>query len=327
MKHLWKILVSLATLFALIQITYSGPLGVEKIDVLDENTLSLTLSDNPNVKVGDVDAEITILNDMKLRGSLLSDSDTKKIDILLENPLQPNTKYSLLTLAGTQGSIDFETPAGVEWFIQENISSIQDEDISMIEIVDDRTISVSYNQELSEGIYEFKLLAESTVTNIQKVNYDDAEILITLEPTLISEQDYILMIIDMKDVDGNYLEFDTGIYDFTTPVIESSADTQTSTDNDQLSASWAQVIDTNVEAEGSLDVMQIDTETVWDVELNAAGEEVSLENAQDESNIEEVALAATGTPDTGAATWVLILATLFINSFYYIARRKKMQVA
>jgi hypothetical protein len=74
-----------------------------------------------------------------------------------------------------------------------------------------------YRQELTSSIFEYKLLAESRIVKIEKPDYFIAELIITVEPPFISQQDYILMFIDMQDVEGNYLEFDTGIYDFTTP--------------------------------------------------------------------------------------------------------------
>jgi len=59
-------------------------------------------------------------------------------------------------------------------------------------------------------------MAESKVTKIEKPDYFMPELTLSVEPPLISNQDYILMFIQMQDVDGNFLEFDTGIYDFST---------------------------------------------------------------------------------------------------------------
>jgi len=56
--------------------------------------------------------------------------------------------------------------------------------------------------------------------------------------------------------------------------------------------------------------------------LEAAGEEDTME-AGSGAITEEVAMTAETTPDTGAATWVLILSALIINTFYYSARRKR----
>jgi len=64
---------------------------------------------------------------------------------------------------------------------------------------------------------------------------------------------------------------------------------------------------------------EADVEAV--VEEAVVEEEAALAAEAGES-IEVVALSATVTPDTGAETWVLILLTLFINTFYYFSRRK-----
>ena len=99
MKHLWKILF-LIPIIALFQITYSGPLGVEKIDVLDQNTLKVTLTENPNLKQGDNEGEITILNDIRIASALAKAGTSNEVEIILDAPLLPETSYSLLTVAG-----------------------------------------------------------------------------------------------------------------------------------------------------------------------------------------------------------------------------------
>jgi hypothetical protein len=132
----------------------------------------------------------------------------------------------------------------------------------------------------------------------------------------MSEQDYILMFIDMQDVEGNYLEFDTGIYDFTTPLF----DTQDS-ENEGME-------EEGLKGDDMLEVIEIDVENSedsqeGDVELNVAGDEVSLEkDSNAEMDLESAAALVTQTPDTGAQTWILIALTLVINSFYYLSRRK-----
>jgi len=211
---------------------------------------------------------------MKIRGAVLSADNAKKIDILLDNPLQANTSYSLLTINGAEGSIDFTTPAGVEGFIQENISSIQSDDIDMIEVIDSRTLTVTYIQDLSEGSYEYKLLAESKVDSIEKAKFDDSFLTIKVTPPFVGEQDYILMIIDMQDVDGKHLEFDTGIYDFTTPAFTASVEVDSTSSGAILPAE--QATDTTVVVDDELEVMQVaGTETAeviedGEIDLNAA---------------------------------------------------------
>jgi hypothetical protein len=103
MKHMNKIIALIAILgLSFYGITYSGDLGVDEIKVIDNETLSVTLSENPNLEVGEVDGEITILNDVKMRGAFASEEDASKVELLLEGALMPNTTYSLLAVSGAE---------------------------------------------------------------------------------------------------------------------------------------------------------------------------------------------------------------------------------
>jgi len=53
MKHIQKIIAFIA-IIGLIQISYGENIGVDEINVIDANTLSVMLSDNPNLEVGEV---------------------------------------------------------------------------------------------------------------------------------------------------------------------------------------------------------------------------------------------------------------------------------
>jgi hypothetical protein len=65
-----------------------------------------------------------------------------------------------------------------------------------------------------------------------------------------------------------------------------------------------------------------------EIDLNVAGDEVSLEkDGESAIDVLDAAAAAVETPDTGTQTWVLILWTLVINSFYYLSRRKRKLLA
>lgn len=301
--------------------SYSAELSVSDIKVLDANTLSVTLSENPNLEEGELDWEIRVLNDVKMRGVFASETDTTSVELILEDPILANTTYSLLTVLWADGSIDFTTPSSVEGFTASNSSSVEIQDISSIEIIDDRTLIVNYRDPLTSSTLEYKLLAESNVVKIEKPDFYSPEILISIEPPFTSEKDYILMFIEMQDASGEFLEFDTGIYDFVSPVI------------DQLS-SWAEEDETMSQEDNidTLEVREIDAqedewvdgdENLEETDLNAAGEEDGLIKDTAMLEIEDVATMVTQTPQTGATTWVLILATLVINSIYYLSRRKK----
>jgi len=328
MKHIQKI-IALFSILGLIHISYAGSLWVDEIKVIDSNTISVMLSENPNLNVWEIDAEVTLLNDVSTRGAVLSDISDNQVELMLEDAILPNTSYSLLTISWEDGSIDFTTTDSVEWFSAINNSLGESQDIDKIEMIDDRTMIISYTNDLLSDSYEFKLLAESRVVTIEKPDYYTPELIITLDPPLIWNQDYILMFIDLEDIDGNYIEFDTGIYDFTTEDIEEAIQEEALTQSGSITEetteeSDSEMVDEELKISESEDELLEEENNVQDeelIELEAAPE-VSLEKTT-QDDITTVASTVTSTPDTGAETWIIIFATLFINTLYYWARRKK----
>lgn len=238
--------------------------------------------------------------------SVAKEGSLNEVEILLEKPLLPNTKYSLLTVAGAEGSIDFTTPAAVEGYTQANLASTAAQDIAHIEMIDATTILVRYVQNISGASYDYKLLAENKVVKIEKPSYENPEIIISVEPPLESEQNYIMMVVDMKDVDGKQLEFDTGIYDFTTPVFPEVV-----------------VQETTPTAEENLDLKAAPEAAPEQVSLVKEAVELTAEDQSTVQNVEQIAASVQETPETGATTWVLICITLIINTFLFFTRRKK----
>lgn len=294
---------------------YSAELTVQNIFAKDRQTLEVMLNENPNMQVGvQEESEIVILEDVKLAWGMLQSENIRQVELKTETPLQASTRYSLLTLSGTEGSMDFETPSWVEWFKASNFSSMKTEDIDSIEIIDENTILVNYRQDLSWFNYNFKLFAEVAISEVRKDDFQLPVLTLVMDKPLLSETDYILMFIDMRDAEGSVLAFDTGIYDFKTELFdEEITDDMTERDismyqDEELTPEEIALLEADILAGEAL--------------LNAAPEDV------EEGNIEEMAqnMSETDT-EAGAATGVLVLLTLIINAFFYKARRKKLTLA
>lgn len=199
--------------------------------MINPTTLRVELSENPNMNPGvQEDTEIAVLHNLKLRGAFLMEGSTSQVELMTETPLLPNTRYSLITLAGAEGSIDFETPSELEGYRADNLMSMKDDDIESIEIIDAQTMIVSYRQELSALNYNYNLLAESDILEVVKTESETPELLLTLEPPLLPESNYILMFIELRDASGEMIDFDTGIYDFATEVFPESENTEGSSE-------------------------------------------------------------------------------------------------
>lgn len=252
-----------------------------------------------------------ILEDVALLGGVLQSADTQTVELRLEDALTPNTQYSLLALSGAEGSLDFRTPAGVEGFIANNFTSMKSDDIDSIEILDDRTMIVSFRQQLTSIDYDFKLFAELDITEVRKDDIQLPVLSIETHTSLKSETNYLLMFIDMFNADGRMIDFDTGIYDFTTPEFEI---------DDMVS----------IETDASMYLDEyLEEDDIRALEQDIIEAEIPLEAAPEleDSNLEELALDADRTPDTGAPILILLLITLIANIILFGSRLKKILFA
>lgn len=352
MKYL-NILIWALIFFAIPQVN-AAIVGINQIDIQDENTVNAIFSENPDIEAGEVQAEIKILHDMSLRGAVVKAGSSDKVEIFLDTDILANTKYSILTISGAEGSIDFETPEDVIWFTGFSLEEGDSQRIESVEIEDARTLLITYAQDVVASSFDYKLLAEKKIQKIEKLNQDVPSLTMTLEPPLESSEDYILMFIDLKDSEGEIIEFDTGIYDFTAPTFwwatkESSENNildETMNDDtpEEVSPSASENITPPVVDENNDEapIVLEDNSIVqsWEQEnsqnmpvqnmgsselpnLNAAPGENIVAGDSETWNVNKVASTVTANPQAWATAWVLLLASIFINTFFYYTRRKR----
>jgi hypothetical protein len=103
------------------------------------------------------------------------------------------------------------------------------------------------------------------------------------------------------------MQFDTGIYDFTSPQFETA--------EDEL-----QVTDASVYLS-----TELKEDDIRSLEQAIIDEEIPLEAAPEveEGNLEALAMEARTTPDTGAPIFILIILALLSNLFFFTARLRK----
>ncbi len=335
MKNIAKII---CITMALMVFGSSYAANISELEVVDTNTLHVSMEE---VKMGTTEIiwEVKVLNDMKVAFAMQNEEDetSSSVTLTLDGELQENTEYSLLTVFGADGSIDFKTSDTIEWV--EIINSDSDEigqSIDSITLVDKKTIEVVYMEELEAGgDFEFKLLSDMEVASVGPV--DEATISVNLVDRVVASQDYILMVLALQDALAQDVELEEWIFDFSSPsevsapsdmrTVEVSDESEptveetTQLEGDELDVELNAAfkdIDSPDESVELLDAEGIDRM----VEDAVRAEEEAKEAATQESTVESVAMSATATPETGAETWVLIMLTLFINTFYYFSRRK-----
>lgn len=343
MKYIQNIcLSSLLIVSGILQVSANS--NVTIIDVIDTKTISFAVSEGIQLPEGILKWDIKILQDIDVSSAAASSSDPKSVLVKLESPLQALTEYSILTVFGMEWSIDFKT--GVQTAsgtVFMNTALTQGEQwISSLILKDSSTLEIQYTSELLADEFEYKILATVPVKQIEKKK-NDTRIYVTLSSEIYPSEDYILMTLALQDINNAPIEFDGGIYDFSSPAtlesfspVDTSSETASGSLETPLISIIGEDVDTsmaqetiqqkiakrnaekNISDSPSVAVSETTNEmlnTTVEPELNAAPEETHF--------VKDIALSAQSTPETGAETWIILFLSLIINTFFYFTRTKQ----
>lgn len=260
-------------IISLLFIWIANSASLDSIVPLDKDTLEITISQNVVLNNWDVSGDVKVVKDFQIYESYRDTNDKEKITIKFTEDLYKNASYSLISVWLAEGSIEFVILDNYNSETTNPSVSSQTKNIKKLNVIDERTIEVFYNYPVDEGIYDFKLLSELLT---EKVYSDwDNKLYIDLIDSMEALSSYILMLSYLDDVNWKEIIFDEILYDFITPttLVEVTPDLNASTEEEQ------------VEEEIS----------------------PSIENEEDEWNLEDVAINTTKQPETGPATWFMLL--------------------
>ena len=252
---------------------------IDKIEVIDNNSIGITTSNDVEFSSDYIEWDIKILKDISVSYSSKDLNDSKKVTLNLWDDLVINNSYSLISILWAEWNIDFEIWEYLEWEISNKLIWNGEVWIDKINIIDSRTIELFFTDDLEDDLFEFKILSDIPTVRLTSEWNNVANL--EIKDNLEKESEYILMVLSLEDKDGNTIVLDEDLYDFTT-----SAD------------------------------LIVDAEEK-EVVLAAAKEEV----VEEKWNMNEIALAKEETPDTGAATWVLVLLTAIVNLGFFLRKK------
>lgn len=270
-----KVLSVVGLLFFVTNTAHSA--NIDKVDVLNSHELSVNFSED--VTFGDeTQGDVKVLKDIIVSFATRDATDHYKVVLTLEEDLDILTNYNLLSIYWADGNIDFKTTKYLNEVELENAFQPEDQGITKVMTLDERTLEVYFKYPVEDTDFEFKLFSENFVDTIAKDT--DNSLKLHLEKSIEQNSQYMLMVLNLKDESGSNIMLSEDLFNFQT------LDTIEQVKED------APIIDDN-------------------------GEEVQ--------DIENVALNAAETPDTGAETWVLVALTLLVNAGLFI--RKKLKTA
>ncbi|QFR39546.1 hypothetical protein A9Q91_04975 [Candidatus Gracilibacteria bacterium 28_42_T64] len=262
--------------------------NIDTVEVADTKNINLQLSQD--ITLGDtVEGEMKVLKDINITFASKDFNDASKVILTLNEDLKTGNNYSLLSIFGADGNIDFTTTDSLEDVEIMNEIVPTEQGIVKVIVKDTRTLEVVFFEALTEDEFEFKLLSELTV---DAMTYNSAEnkLQLSIAETFEKNFNYMIIVLSLKDIMGTEIVLDDDLYNFET------SDTLEGVQEEEL----------------SIDALLSDDDL-----LNAE------ETTEEIENLEEVALNAAASPQTGTETGIVLLFTTLLTGFIFL--RKKFQ--
>ena len=287
MKNLKKLLVVVLSSLMITTNTFAAAdLNIVSVIADDTDTVKVLLDGEIVSEEAVLEGDAKVFKDIKV-DALEKDLDNlNKLNISLTEALEANSSYSFLSVYGVEGNMDFAL--GDEVLGVDLDNPLSTENVEKIFIKDATNIEVTFSKEITETEIEIKVLKELGVNSIELNLEDKTELNLVMQNVLETSSKYILMMFSLN-VWEEEVSFTNGIFDFET--------------------------DENFNVQEETDI-EAPVEGAVEAEVSENGEALNGE-------VEEVALNAAATPETWAATWVLIALTFFMSSVIFVRRKFK----
>lgn len=327
MKHLIKniavLWISTLFIFLSIESSYAGDTNTLKsITATSTKTVELKLDKKVNKIFTDGDLEIYRF--IKNNATIVK-WETNKVLLKLTKPLEKNTSYSLISVSSLEWDIIFKT--GDELTLKEIENTELEpnkQGIKNVLIKDSSNLVLTFSQDIDSKDLEFQLLKTFEVDKIKNL-IDTDKIEASLKKEMLNNQDYLWTITFLENSKSEKLEilkwinyFKTGeLPKYKAPFSEELDKQKDSNADISLEEELKNAL---AKSTGSVSKENKDLLN----ELNSASDK-PINNKK--TQLEKLALSQKEIPETGAETWILLLATFIINTFYFISRKKKRNIA
>ncbi|MFA5917604.1 MAG: hypothetical protein WC850_05225 [Candidatus Gracilibacteria bacterium] len=251
-----------------------------------------------------IPADRTYTGDMKVFKDLGIDKVTKdslmsnKITLSLNDEIKIGSTYNILSVFGVEGSADFIVENASNVKMLSDATDVQG--ITKVVLKDSKTLELYFKAPIVGNEFEFKGLEDLGITETKS---SDGSLILKTSSVIENNKDYILIFMSLADNLGNNYLLSESIYNFTIG------------DN------------TSVEKTDIVEPSNIINNTIEPDTLTGQVENLNVDLGNTENgtgsvgNIENIAVTAEETPDTGPETWILMLLTLIINSIYFLTRK------
>lgn len=294
-------------------------LNITQVNSIDSKKIEVVFSDNTNTY--STGSELKIFNQLDVIEIKAVETNTKQIEVKISwEDLTPWSNLSLISLTDLDLNADFT----ITW---ENFSldNLATPTWSKITLKDKSTLVIDLKSDLAGVQPNLKLLKEVPVLGISNV---ESKLLLDLWLDLKSQSSYILMVISLFDSQNKDVAVENWVFDFLTPEIKA---VEMETVNESLSSTGEALVDNNTQdltltGETLVEKNIQDITSTWEilVENNIDSEVLNVADVQSGAiAIEDVAMTAQTTPDTGTKEIFIVLLSLMIWLGVFAIKNKK----
>lgn len=273
----------------------SSALTISSVKVLESNKAEVLFSKGDiNFSTG---SELKVYNQVEVSWVKALETDSKKLEIkLTQDTLTTWSSISLLSLNDLDLNADFVIDK--DGYV---LTSATSEAWSKLTVVDSKTILIDLKKDLVWALPNLKVLKENKV---KEVNSQLWKITLTLENSFESNKSYILMVLSLLDSAKKDVALENWVFDFTGPT------------EVLATAAWTGAA---LETKESLDLMASTGAT-------STGATASGMTSTGWLAIEDVALNAEATPETGTKEIFIVLLSLMLGLGIFAYRNKNAKV-
>lgn len=188
-------------------------LKIAWVETVDVSNLNVTFEWQPQSWIS-AWSEVKVLRDLDVASSLKDATNPAVLTVTMSWELDLSGNYSLLSLWDVDLNADF-TLNGLSTKI-DNKDAWADLTWKSIELVDAKTLKITFTKDFGVTVPIFKLLRD---IKVETLNYDSSKLNVKLSDKLKKDGSYIFMVLGLKDNTGKDVEVENSLFDFKTPSV------------------------------------------------------------------------------------------------------------
>lgn len=196
----------------------NNDISIIDIDSKNSNLLKIFFDKSIETNSTDITSDIKVFRDLSNEKISIDLENDKLAHLKLEENLELNTSYSLLSVYWAEWTIDFKIDNIIDWIeIKWNNSNW----IEKIIISDPKTLNIYFTNSIEWDSIDIKLLREYDIESLKINTENNKELDIYLKNELYNDSKYIVMIFSIITQENLNYSILNSIYDFITKWVSS----------------------------------------------------------------------------------------------------------